>query len=109
MIFTLEGLKKEKALVNAIDWNMTAVHAMKKKHQSGSCHQSGASLGVKSLIIFTKIIQGKAMSRVRGESKPSISPGRMRFLIIQKPIIPIPSRNETDSKGLINMSMTAFY
>ena len=80
---------------------------MNKKHQSGNCHQSGISLGVKSLIIFTKIRQGKAMSRVRGESNPSMSPGRIRFLIIQKPIIPIPSRTATDSKVLINMLMTA--
>lgn len=82
-----------------------AAHAIKKKHHSGSCHQSGEALGEKSLIILTKIRQGRAISRASGESKPSMSPGRIRFLIIQNPIIPKPSRTATDSKVLMNTFM----
>jgi len=80
----------------------TPAHAMKKKHQIGNCHQSGDSVGEKSRIIFTKIRLGRAISRARGESRPRMSPGRIRFLIIQKPKIPIPKRTATDSNVVIN-------
>jgi hypothetical protein len=74
---------------------------VKKPHQRGSCHQSGEVPGEKFCMIFTKIRLGKAISSARGERRPRMFPGTILFLIIKKPISPIPRRTATDSNVVI--------
>ena len=79
---------------------------VKKPHQRGSCHQSGESLGEKFCTMFTKIRLGKAISSARGERRPSMFPGTILFLIIKKPINPIPRSTATDSNVVIKRSIS---
>ena len=51
-------------------------------HQSGTLHQFGNFSNVKFWIILTKMRQGKAISRARGDRKPRTLPGIIRFPII---------------------------